>query len=222
MRILVACEYSGVVRDAFRALGHDAVSCDLLPTERPGPHHRGDVRPLLREPWDMVIAFPTCRYLTNAGARHLYIGKRRWNLDGSENPLDLDRVAECVEGARFFMECLNANAPRVAVENPVMHELAIRFTSTADPRQTVQPWWFGDETFKATTFRLRGLPPLSPTDKLTPPKPGTEAHKRWSWVHRMPPGPDREKKRSLMHPGLAAAMAEQWGAAGPLFARAAE
>lgn len=215
LRVLVACEYSGMVRDAFRALGHDAMSCDLEPSERPGPHHQGDVRPLLREPWDLVVAHPVCRYLTNAGALHLYEGRRRYNEDGSENRLDLDRIEAAVIGARLFRECLDANAPCVAVENPVMHDFARRLTWSPHPSQTVQPWWFGDETFKATTFRLRGLPPLEPTNKLTPPgkRENPEEHKRWSWVHRMPPGPTREKERSRMHPGMAKAMAEQWARA---------
>ena len=115
------------------------------------------------------------------------------------------------EGAAFFNECLNANADMVAVENPIMHWLAKALTRSDDITQTVQPWWFGDETFKATTFRLRGLPPLVATDKLNPPKAGTDEHKAWSWVHRMSPGPDREKMRSATQPGIARAMALQWG-----------
>lgn len=189
------------------------MSCDLLPTEKPGPHHQGDVRPLLQERWDLVIAHPECRYLTNAGAKHLYQGMRRFNEDGTENPMNLDRVSGLVDGAKMFMACLNANAEAVAVENPIMHDLARRMTFSGDPQQTVQPWWFGDRMFKATTFRLRNLKPLRETDRLAPPASGTEEWKRWSWVHRMPPGPDRSKLRSKLSEGLAAAMADQWGGA---------
>lgn len=171
MRVLVACERTGRVRDALLARGHDAISCDIEPTDVPGPHIQGDVRPLLKERWDMVIAHPECTYLANSAAKHLYVGQRRWNPDGTENPLDPERVRECAEAAAFFLECLNANAPRVAVENPVMHWLAIALTRTSDPKQTVQPWWFGDRTFKATTFRLRGLKPLRETNRLVPPPP---------------------------------------------------
>jgi hypothetical protein len=211
MKVLIACERSGIVRDAFIALGHNAMSCDLFPTERPGPHHQGDVRPLLRERWDLVIAHPVCRYLTNAGARHLYVGRKRYNDDGAESRLCSERVIGAAEGADFFNECLNANADMVAVENPVMHWLAKSLTRSKDITQTIQPWWFGDETFKATAFRLRGLPPLAATNKLNPPKAGTDEHKAWSWVHRMPPGPDRERLRSQTQPGIAIALALQWG-----------
>jgi hypothetical protein len=211
LKVLIACERSGVFRDAFLALGHDAISCDLFPTESPGPHHEGDVRPLLRERWDLVIAHPVCRFLTNAGAKHLYVGGRRYNPDGSENRMCPDRVKGAAEGAAFFNDCLNANAARIAVENPIMHWLAKALTRSDDITQTVQPWWFGDETFKATTFRLRGLPPLIPTDKLNPPKAGTDEHKAWSWVHRMSPGPERERLRSQSQPGIAMAAALQWG-----------
>ena len=110
MKVLVACEFSGIVRDAFIAKGHDAVSCDLLPTERPGPHIQGDVRELLREPWDLVIAHPPCTYITNAGVRHLHTDPERW--------------PRLIEGVQFFKECLQANAPRAAIENPIPHKYA--------------------------------------------------------------------------------------------------
>jgi hypothetical protein len=114
-----------------------------------------------------------------------------------------------VEGAKFFKLCLEANAPKVAVENPIMHELAAALVGTR-ATQFVQPWWFGEKMFKATGFHLQGLPKLVPTNKLTPPKPGSDEHKTWSWVHRMPPGPDREEKRSETAQGIADAIAEQW------------
>ena len=187
------------------------MSCDLKPSETPGPHIQGDVRPLLRERWDLVIAHPECTFLTNSAAKHLYVGKRRWNTDGSESAMCPDRVEACAKASRFFLECLNANALRVAVENPVMHGLAISLTRTKHRKQTIQPWHFGEPMFKATTFRLVGLPELRGTDRLIPPKPGTEEHKRWSWVFRCPPGPDRSTIRSRTPFRVAEAMAEQWG-----------
>lgn len=220
MKVLIACECSGRVRDAFLRRGHDAISCDFEDTEVPGPHIKGDVRPVLREPWDLVIAHPTCTYLSNSGAKHLYVGHKRFNDDGSENPLCCERVSNAAAAAAFFMECLNANSDRVVVENPVMHWLAHKLTLTDDLRQTVQPWWFGERMFKATTFRLRGVGKLVATNKLVPPKAGSDEHKKWSWVHRCPPGPDRAKIRSRTAYGVAEALAEQLG--GNIHARASE
>lgn len=211
MNVLIACERSGVVRDAFIERGYNAMSCDLHPTDKNGPHHQGDVRPLLKMRWDLVIAHPVCRYLTNAGAKHLYVGGKRYNAEGFENPMCTERVKGVAEGAAFFNECHGANSEFVGTENPIMHWLAKSLTKSADITQTVQPWWFGDETFKATTFRLKNLPLLVPTDKLTPPKAGTDEHKAWSWVHRCSPGPERERIRSQTQPGIARALAQQWG-----------
>src|SRR6056297_904353 len=143
MKVLIACEYSGRVRDAFIALGHDAVSCDLLPSESPGPHIQGDVRELLREPWDLVIAHPPCTYLANSGVR--------WRVERGE----WEQIAEAAE---FFRACLGANAPCVAVENPVMHRYG-REAVGRGPNFTVQPWQFGDPLRKRTCFWVRGLPP---------------------------------------------------------------
>lgn len=210
MTWLIACEESGAVRDAMLAEGIDAVSCDIKPTSSPGPHIRGDVRPLLRKRWAGVIAHPECTFLTNAGSKHLYVGKRRYNEDGTENPYCPDRIRAMFDAADFYRECRAANAPKVAVENPVMHELARRLVERGFC-QTVQPWWFGEPTFKATTFEMNGLPKLIATDKLTPPKPGTDEHKAWSWVFRMAPSPDRAERRSKTQPGVARAIAQQWG-----------
>jgi hypothetical protein len=190
MRVLVACEYSGRVRDAFRALGHDAMSCDLLPSEAPGPHHQGDVRPLLREPWDLVIAHPPCTRLCNSGVRWL-AERELWG--------------DMLEAVDFFRACLGANAPRVAVENPVMHRYARDLISRHGPDFTVQPWQFGDPAKKRTCFWTRGLPPLRPTSIMTADDARAECHLE-------PPGPDRWKNRSRTYPGIARAMAEQWGA----------
>lgn len=209
MTWLIACERSGKIRDAMIARGIDAVSCDIMPTRSPGPHIEGDATVVMQRRWAGVIAHPVCRYMTNAGAKHLYVGQKRYKEDGTESHMSTPRVWNCVEGAKFFKLCLEANAPRVAVENPIMHSLAAELVGCrAD--QFVQPWWFGERMFKATGFHLQGLPKLAPTDKLTPPKPGTDEHKAWSWVHRMPPGPDREEKRSQTAQGIADAIAEQW------------
>lgn len=192
------------------ARGIDAVSCDIKPSKTLGPHIQGDVTPLLQKRWAGVVAHPECTYLTNAGAKHLYVGGRRFNEDGTENPMDTQRVWSCVAAAKFFKECLNANSDKVAVENPIMHELAFALVGTR-ATQFVQPWWFGDPMFKATGFHLRGLPKLQPTNKLTPPESGTEEHKKWSWVFRMPPSPERSAKRAETAQGIADAIADQWG-----------
>ena len=189
MKVLIACEFSGIFRDAFIARGHDAISCDLLPTERPGPHHQGDVRPLLRKRWDLVIAHPSCQRLCNSGVRWL-----------AERDLWDDMRA----GAAFFMECLNANAERIAVENPVMHKYAREIIGRG-PCFTVQPWQFGDPERKRTCFWTRGdVPPLVPTSSMT-------AADAKPIVHFASPGPDRWKERSRSFPGMAAAAADQWG-----------
>jgi hypothetical protein len=188
-RVLVACEYSGRVRDALRAVGIDAVSCDLLPSEAPGPHYQADVLPLLRQRWDMVIAHPPCQYLSNSGVRWLH-----------ERP---GRMAEMQRAAQFFLECLNANAPLVAVENPVMHGHAREIVGER-PAFTVQPWQFGDPAKKRTCFWTRGLPPLVPTSDLT-------AADARADCHLASPGPDRWKERSRTYPGVARAIASQWG-----------
>ena len=183
MRVLAACEYSGAVRDAFRALGHDAMSCDLLPTEQDGPHYQGDVRDLLRDGWDLMIAHPPCTDLAVSGARH-FAAKI---ADGrQERALD------------FVRELLGAPIPRIALENPV----SVISTHIRRPDQVIQPWQFGHGETKATCLWLIGLPRLTPTDVVD----GREAR-----VHRMPPSPDRWKHRSRTYPGIAAAMAQQWG-----------
>lgn len=203
MTWLIACERSGAIRDAMLAAGVDAVSCDLEPTRRPGPHIVGDALEQIERRWAGVIAHPVCRYLTNAGAKHLYIGAKR------ENGPCPERWAAMRAAAAFFNAFKRANAPMIAIENPIPHCHARDLIGP--PSQYVQPWWFGDEAFKATGWWLYGLNRLAPTNKLTPPRPGTEEHRRWSFVHRMPPGPDREERRSETFPGHAAAIADQWG-----------
>jgi hypothetical protein len=198
VRVLIACEFSGVVRDAFRERGHDAVSCDLLPTERPGPHVQGDVLDLLGDGWDLMVAHPPCTYLANSGVRWLYGGR------GTVR--DPERWARMEEAAGFFAALLRAPIARIAVENPVMHSygrLAIHEAGgLAGTVQTVQPWQFGHGEVKATQLWLRGLDWLQPTDVVD------GRHPR---VHRLGPSPDRWRERSRTFTGLAAAMADQWG-----------
>lgn len=185
-RVLVACEFSGVVRDAFIARGHDAVSCDLLPSDRPGPHIQADVSSVLRVPWDMVIAHPPCTRLALSGVRWLR-ERDLWS--------DLDQAAA------FFRLCLSANAPRVCVENPIPHRYAVsRIGAQYD--QIIQPWMFGHGEQKSTCLWLKGLPLLKPSDVV----PG-----RSQRLHRLPPGPDRWRLRSTTYQGIADAMAAQWG-----------
>lgn len=206
MKVLIGCEFSGVVRRAFAERGHDAWSCDLLPAADGSNRHLvGDVREFLNDEWDLLAVFhPPCTRLCNSGVRWLTEPPRGRTL--AEMWADLD------EGTELFSDLWNAPIERVAVENPIMHRHAReRIRNYQPPAQTVQPWWFGDRAFKATGLYLRGLPPLVATDRLTPPKPGTAEHKEWSAIHRAPPGPDRWAFRSKTFPGIADAMADQWG-----------
>lgn len=225
LRVLIACETSGVFRRAFLARGHDAWSNDIEPAEDGSNRHiMGDVRDILGDGWDLlVVAHPPCTRLCNSGVRWLNdppknppkdctaIEKQGWPTMSREMKLAIMwRLLD--EGADLFSACWNAPIERVAVENPVMHKHAkARIRNFEPAAQTVQPWWFGEKAFKGTSFYLRGLPKLVATDRLTPPKPGTEEHKRWSAVHRAPPGPERWRIRSRTFGGIAAAGAQQWG-----------
>lgn len=206
IRVLIGCEQSGTVRDAFTALGFDAWSCDLLPdVNKSNRHMQCDIREVLDDGWDfMAVMHPPCTRLCNSGVRWLSKPPNGKTLDQMWQELD--------EGAALFSDCWNADIPRVAVENPVMHRHAKERIRNFQPAaQTVQPWWFGEPAFKGTGLYLRDLPCLVPTDKLTPPAQGTDEHKAWSAIHRAPPGPDRWKFRSKTFDGIAAAMADQWG-----------
>jgi site-specific DNA-cytosine methylase len=183
MRVLVACEFSGVVRDVFIRRGHDAMSCDLLPTESDGPHYQGDVRDIINDGWDLMIAHPPCTHLAVSGAR--------WFKDKQE---------EQAEALEFVRQLLDAPIPRIALENPV----SVISSRIRKPDQIIQPWQFGHGETKATCLWLKNLPLLQPTQVVD----GREAR-----VHKMPPGPDRWKERSRTFTGIAEAMAEQWGGA---------
>lgn len=213
--MLVGCEFTGVVRRAFRARGHEAWSCDLLPSEdRSDFHIEGDVRDHLGDGWDLVvICHPPCTRLCRSG--------RRW-LSGPGHmtpPKKLPRgrtwesmISEFNGGVDLFVACWRAPVDRVAVENPEMHDLA-RARMPADlPRpQIVQPFWFGHPEYKATGWYVRGLPPLAATNRLPEPPRGSVEWKAWNRVHRMPPGKKRGHERSRFFPGMADAMADQWG-----------
>jgi hypothetical protein len=182
VRVLIACEYSGVVRDAFRARGHDATSCDLLPTEVDGPHYQGDVFDIIDAGWDLMVCHPPCTDLAVSGARHFPA-----------------KIADGRQGAAldFVRRLLDAPIKHIALENPV----SVISSKVRKPDQIIQPWMFGHGEVKATCLWLKNLPLLTPTNIVD----GREAR-----VHRMSPGPNRWKERSRTLPGIAAAMASQW------------
>lgn len=182
-RVLVACEYSGAVRDAFTALGFDATSCDLLPSETLGKHYQGDVFDIISDGWTAMIAFPPCTHLCVSGAR--------WFKD---------KQAEQAEALQFVRRLMDADIRHIAIENPI----GVISTQIRKPDQIVQPWMFGHGETKATCLWLKNLPKLVPTDVVE----GREAR-----VHRMAPGPDRARERSRTYAGIAAAIANQWAGA---------
>lgn len=195
MRILVACEYSGRVREAFRKLGHDAWSCDLLPSDDNSPYHiQGDVLDHLADGWDMMIAHPPCTYLTNAGVTWL-----------TRQP---GRKAKMVDGAKFFKKLFDADIPMIAVENPIMHKSAVEIIGRRQD-QVLQPWMFGHMERKATCLWLKGLPPLVSTNNVKEAmmKLPKNVQQR---LHYLPPSKDRWKLRSTTYQGIADAMAAQW------------
>lgn len=197
MRVLVACEYSGVVRRAFAALGHDAWSCDLLPAEDGSNQHIiGDARDLLDDGWDLLAVFhPPCTRLCNSGVRWLHTPPPGRTL--------AEMWAELDEAAALFSAFWNAPIERICVENPVMHKHAkARIVNFEPAAQSVQPWQFGHGETKRTCLWLRNLPPLAATNVVD----GREPR-----IHHMSPSPDRWKERSRTFEGIAAAMAAQWG-----------
>lgn len=211
LNILIACSYSGHERDAFRALGHNAISCDLLPCEKgPDHHYQGDVFDIIGEGWDMMIGHPPCTFLSNSGVRWLYDGRD----DLFERIRNEERWDNMRKAAAFFNRLWNVDIESVVLENPVMHGHGQALLDAGGATQVVQPWWFGDKAFKATCHWRRGkrvANNLVPTNKLTPPARGTDEYKAWSAVHLASPGPDRWKERSRAFPGLVAAEAAQWG-----------
>lgn len=181
MKVLIACEYSGAVREAFRAKGHEAVSCDLLPTEVEGPHYQGDVFDIINDGWDLMIAHPPCTHLAVSGAR--------WFKD---------KQKEQAAALEFVKRLLDAPIEKIALENPI----SIISSKIRKPDQIIQPWMFGHGETKATCLWLKNLPKLTPTNVVEGREPK---------VHMMSPGPDRWKERSRTYKGIAEAMAQQWG-----------
>ena len=181
MKVLIACEYSGRVRDAFLKAGHDAMSCDLLETDVKGPHYKGNVKDILNDNWDLMVAHPPCTHLAVSGAR--------WFKD---------KKVEQAEALDFVRLLLDAPIDKIALENPV----SIISTKIRKPNQIIQPWQFGHGETKATCLWLKNLPKLKPTDIVD----GREAR-----IHNIPPSKDRWKIRSTTYLGIANAMAEQWG-----------
>lgn len=233
MKVLVACEYSGRVRDAFIAAGHDAMSCDLLPTDAPGPHYQGDVRDIIGEGWDLAICHPPCTYLTCAAEWAYGDGPyhQRVKPDTLTGAARREARREAIEFVRLLMD---APIPRIAIENPV----GVLSSEIRKPDQVIQPWMFGDDASKATCLWLKGLPPLKATDIIEPRlvccgqvlPDGVGAHgclvccgekvarPRWgnqtdSGQNKLSPSADRWKIRSVTYKGIAKAMARQWGAA---------
>jgi hypothetical protein len=191
MRVLIACEYSGTVRDAFIRAGHDALSCDLLPTDVPGPHYQGDVRDILTDGWDLMVAHPPCTHLAVSGAR--------WFKD---------KQVEQAEALDFVRLLLAAPIPRIALENPV----SIISSRIRKPDQIIQPYQYGHEATKTTCLWLQNVPPLVPTEIVGKgARHVTKSGKSLPEWYNLPPSADRWKIRSATFPGIAAAMATQWG-----------
>lgn len=193
MKILVACEESQAVTKELRLLGHEAYSCDIEPCSggRPEWHLQVDALELLKMQWDMILAFPPCTYLSNAGAKHLFRGGQ----------LNQERYQKGLEAKAFFLRFLNADCPKIAVENPV----SSRIYQMPPHSQEIQPWQFGHHVQKKTRLWLKGLPPLIPTEIV---EPGCGCHESGTWF--MKGGKDRQKNRAKTFPGVARAMAEQW------------
>ena len=191
MKVLIACEFSGVVRDAFIKKGHDALSCDLLPSDNPGPHYQGDIRDVVYDEWDLMIAHPPCTHLAVSGARWFKYKKK-----------------EQEDALAFVQTLMDVNIDKIAIENPV----SVISSRIRKPDQIIQPWMFGDPFTKTTCLWLKGLPKLKSTDITHKGERHiTKSGKSLPEWYNLPPGPDRAKTRSRTFEGIANAMAEQWG-----------
>lgn len=196
MKVLIACEFSGRVRAAFARLGHDAISCDFLDTEIPGPHYKGDVRNIINDGFDLLIAHPSCTYLCNSGVSWLY-----------KEPGRFDKMAEA---AKLFKFLLDAPIPRKCIENPIPHKYALEIIGRKYD-QKIQPYEYGHYDSKATCLWLEGLPKLKPTNIVLTRKDVIARPDKYQVNHWVGPSPDRWKIRSRTYEGIAAAMATQWG-----------
>lgn len=195
MKVLVACEYSGTVRDAFIAQGHDALSCDYLPTDKKGPHYQGDVMNVINDGWDLMIAHPPCTYLCNSGVSWLYKQEHRWEF--------------MEEGAVFFRELLNVNIHKIVIENPIPHRYALEIIGKKYT-QIIHPFQFGHPERKSTCLWLKNVAPLKQTKNVY--REMQRLPKNISQrIHYLPPSQNRWKLRSKTFEGIAQAMAEQWG-----------
>lgn len=193
LKVLVACEYSGCVRDAFIKRGHTAMSCDLLPTDSPGPHYKGDVLDIINDGWDLMIAHPPCTYLSVSGMH--------WTKRGLRDP----KLTE--DALEFVQTLMNAPIGRIALENPV----SVISSRIRKPDQIIQPWWFGEDASKKTCLWLKNLPLLVPTNKLEGDDKTRRGNQTASGQNKLPPSKDRWKLRSTTYQGIADAMAAQWG-----------
>ena len=230
MKVLVACEFSGRVREAFHQRGHSATSADILPSEIPGDHYRGDVRDILNDGWDLMIAHPPCTYLANSGVRWLFNFRGEslsrtdvFGLTGYTGKdwrrVSIPRWRKMHKAAALFVDLLLADIPKIAIENPIQHDYAyesilmrVPFERINDTRydQIIHPWQFGHSEKKSTCLWLKNLPELLPIRFIDNRKNPNRGESIW----KEPPGPDRWKNRSRTFPGIAAAMAEQWGMTG--------
>lgn len=204
MRVLVACEESQAVCKEFRAKGHEAYSCDTKDCSGGHPewHIKEDVLEVIDQGWDLMIAHPPCTRLANSGVQWLYKPSKKKTL--------VENWKDFFSGVELYKALRDAPIPKKCIENPIFHKHAKELINPG-VRQVVQPWWFGDEAFKATGFELIGVPDLIPTNKLTPPKKGTDEYKEWMFLHYLPPSEDRATIRSKTFTGIAKAMADQWG-----------
>jgi len=207
MKVLVACEFSGAVRDAFIGGGHEAMSCDLLPNETPGPHYQGSVMDILNDGWDLMIAHPPCTYLTLTG--------NKWFKPEFAERFPT-RQKDREDAIQFFMALANAPIPKIAIENPI----GIMSSRWRKPEQIIQPWQYGHETTKATCLWLKGLPPLRSTNivskgEVVVSKSGNRMSRWYYETSKLPiKGGIRAKARSVTFQGIADAMADQWGSNG--------
>jgi hypothetical protein len=192
MRVLIACEYSGTVRDAYIKQGHDAMSCDLLPTDSEGPHYQGNVFDVINDGWDLMIAHPPCTYLSVSGMH--------WTSRGLRDPQLTEDALE------FVRQLMDAPINKIAIENPV----SVISSRIRKPDQIVQPWWFGDDASKKTCLWLKNLPNLTPTNMLQGDSKTRRANQTETGQNKLPPSKDRWKIRSKTYPGIAHAMSTQW------------
>ena len=195
MKVLIACEYSGIVREAFKVKGHNSWSCDILPTDKPGQHIQDNVLNILDQNWDLMIAHPPCTYLCNSGVSWLHKQPERWQL--------------MEEGSLFFKILLESTIPKICIENPIQHKYAKEIIQQKYS-QIIQPWMFGDAESKATCLWLKNLSPLVETNNVKDKMLELPINQRQR-LHYLPPSKDRWKIRSRTFEGIANAMAGQWG-----------